>query len=150
MRDSFQVVQELIKLKAIKVELHKQEREITRQAEELSKPILSDKKQIKVLYEWFENLREEEKLTGSRSVHNRQFLFVVILLFSPSTLAGEKLRPGIRNELAEVFKCKSPSSISNLCSDVLLWYQSYEGFRKSTDALYSKLIDKIELKNDLN
>lgn len=136
MRESIDVIKELTFIKEKKAQIIQRE-------QELSKPVLTDYKKIQVIYDWFQNLPEELLLTKQDAVHKRQFLFIIILLFSPSFLVGKKLKIGLRDELARVLEFKSPSAVSNLGSDVLFWYKSYQGYREKTTKIYEKLLQEL-------
>ena len=137
MRASIDLIEELTFIKQKKASIIQQE-------QELSKPILTDYSQVGRIYDWFKNLPEDLLLTRQDSVHKRQFLFIIILLFSPSFLVGDKLKRGLRNELTKVFGFRSPSAVSNLGADVLCWYKSYQGFREKTNKIYQKLLAELQ------
>lgn len=136
MRPSIDIIKELTFLREKK-------EDITQREQEVSKPILTELKQIQIIYDWFYSLPKEYLLTDQDSVHKRQFLFIIILLFSPTFFVGDKLKRGLRNELARVLHFRSPSAISNLSSDVLCWYKSYQGFREKTNRIYEKLLCEL-------
>ena len=136
MRECIDLIEELTFIKQKKALIIQKELE-------LSKPILADVNQVAQIYDWFKNLPEELLLTNQDSVHKRQFLFIVILLFSPSFLVGEKLKRGLRDELTRVFGFRSPSAVGNLSADVYCWYKSYQGFREKTNKIYLKLFDEL-------
>lgn len=82
MRESIDVIKELTFIKEKKAQIIQRE-------QELSKPVLTDYKKNQIIYDWFQNLPEELLLTKQDAVHKRQFLFIIILLFSPSFLVGK-------------------------------------------------------------
>lgn len=131
----------IVELKAIR----EQKSRLTERENELSSPELKDLSLIPKIYEWFkEILAERDCPPNPESVTQRKkFLFIVLFLFTPSTLAGGRLPNGVRAALADVLPKVSPCVISNNIADILFIYQNYKDFRSDIGHLYSEIINRI-------
>lgn len=140
MTGEFSVISELKTIREQKSRLSERE-------EELSTPLLDDLGLIQQLYDWF-----KEILTSSDfpprfdSVHQRKkFIFIILFLYSPSTLAGGRVSNKIREELARVVSCH-PSYISHNIENVLFEFQQYRDYRKDIDYLYTEIVNRLKVK----
>ena len=108
----FSVISELKSIREQKSRLS--EREL-----ELSEPVLYNYSLIREIYEWF-----KEILSGltfpprdNSPIQRKKFIFIILFLYSPSTLAGGKMKVGLRDKIAEITGCTG-SLISHNCEDV--------------------------------
>lgn len=134
---------EISELKAIREEkLRLLEREA-----ELLKPILRQVELLPTLFEWFIEIRNNMPVRPDRmSVRTRkQFLFIILWLYSPATLSGGRLLYGLRRKLVEVFHVNSRTIISDNCSDVVFYYQQYKDFRIEVDYIRMQLLNRLRL-----
>ena len=131
----------IAELKAIR----EQKSRLTERENELSFPELKDLSLIPKIYGWFkEILAGRDCPPNPESVTQRKkFLFIVLFLFTPSTLAGGRLPNGVRAALSEVLPDVSPCVISNNIADVLFIYQNYKDFRSDIEYLYAEIINRI-------
>ena len=67
------------------------------------------------------------------AIQRKMFVFIIVLLYSPSTLAGGCLNRGVRDGLAYALKLNAPSAVSRICSDLIFSYQHYRDFRLDVD-----------------
>lgn len=126
------VVSELIEIRRKKFELAQREAEI-------SVPRLTDLDLIPEIYQLFTRLCPQEQ-ERRRSVRSRkQFIFIILMFYSPAALAGDRMVDGLRNKLAEVVKITSRSAISNNNTDLVFLYETYKDFRYETDCLYREV-----------
>ena len=135
----------IIELKSIR----EQKSRITERENELASPELKDLTLIPKIYGWFkEILAGRDCPPNPESVTQRKkFLFIVLFLFTPSTLAGGRLPNGVRSALAEVMPDVSPCVISNNIADILFIYQNYNDFRSDIGEIYEKILGILREKN---
>ena len=132
----------IVELKSIR----EQKSRLTERENELASPELKELTLIPQIYEWFkEILATRDCPPNLESVTQRKkFLFIVLFLFTPSTLAGGRLPNGVRAALAEVFPDISPCVISNNIADVPFIYQNYKDFRQDIDYLYTEIVKRLQ------
>ena len=141
----FSVVSELKTIREQKSRLSERENEI-------STPIIFDLSYIKIIYEWFCEIRGERNCPGrNESVHIRkQFIFIILFLYSPSTLAGGRMPVGLRDAIAEAVDLKDITFISHNVETVVFMYQNYKDFRQDIEYLYTEIINRLKIKGLIN
>ena len=88
---------EIAEIKSIR----EQKSKLSAREKELTEPILTDLDMIGALYRWFQEIISQKETFRVGSVTQRKkFIFIILFLYSPSTLAGGKMKNGLRN------KCK--------------------------------------------
>lgn len=124
----------------------KEERKRLEQEEiKLSTPIIQDLRRVREVYQYC--LDAHKELAPSQSPNKpfvrRRFLFVLLFLFSPKTLAGGKMGHGLRAEIAKVMKIES-SNVSHYHSNILFFYNVYSDFREDVNKLFEIVFDKLK------
>lgn len=133
---------EIAEIKSIR----EQKSRLSEREAELTAPTLTDLDRIRTLYEWFKEL-QSERICAPREggVHQRKmFIFIVIFLYSPSTLAGGRMLKGLREELAIVLDMHNRETISNNCSSVVFMYNQYKYFRRDIEVLYIEIMKRVK------
>lgn len=113
---------------------------------ELSTPLLTDTQYIPVIYDWFCELSvphriDREELTNPQKA---EFLFIILAIYSPITLAGGKLMNGLRDKLAALLGYKSPSAVSNFIAADLYFHYTHTGHKESIDRIYEEIWKRLE------
>lgn len=131
----------IMELKAIR----EQKSRLSEREQELSSPILTDLSLIPDIYSWFKDIVADTDSPSNPDgvMQRKKFLFIVLFLYAPSSLAGGRLPNGIRAELANVFPDVSPCVISNNIANVSFIYQQYKNFRQDIEYLYSQILEKL-------
>lgn len=125
--------------------IRKQKSRISEREARLSRPTLQDAALITEIYQWFKDILSDMDFHPNHEsvIQRKKFLFIVLFLFAPSTLAGGRLPNGIRMELTKVFPNVSPCVISNNIADVSFIYQNYKDFRQDVDYLYAEIVKRL-------
>ena len=132
----------IIRIKRIRIE----KSELSKEETELSAPIITDKSKVGRLFEIFKEIMEERPCPPNPdSVYQRKkFIFISLFLYSPNALAGSRMIPGLREELAKTLGIKEPSTISNYCSDLVFLYQNYSDFREDIIKIFSQVVERMK------
>lgn len=136
---------EIVELESIKEQKQKLvEREML-----LSYPRLSDTDLISVIYEWFNELKENSKPAGRNSIvhQKKQFLFIALYLFSPGVLAGNRLPTGLRNKIAKAMCLSDVSFISHNIDKVVFMHKNYKDFRNEVACVYEQILERLRTEN---
>lgn len=132
--------------------LREQKSRISERESELSVPKLTDLELIPEIYKWFcelvGNCGASERRAGVR--FRKQFIYIIMFLYSPSTLAGGKITTGLRDILARLLGFKSPTGVSNLCADVTFYYNNYKDYRADIEYLYTEIVNRLRFKGLIN
>ena len=136
----FDKIKRIRKIRSVKSDLSKEENI-------LIKPILSDKKLIPLIYKTFTNIICKKSDEGISTVMQRKkFIFIILYLYSPSSLAGDKMASGLRNELSKVLGIQAKSTISNNSADLVFLYQyNYMNFRNDVEFIYNKILSWLKI-----
>lgn len=131
----------IIRLKKIEID----KAELLNEEKILKEPTLTDMNLIPDIYEIYKSTIGK----NYASVQNRKkFIFVVLYLYSPSTLSCNKRMPtGLRDEIASVVNLYNKSTISTNYSDVIFLYQNYSDFRNDVSRIYNSIVEKLNEKN---
>ncbi len=118
----------------------------------LSAPSLTDLGLIGTLYDWFRECMEQRDCASHPEgvVERKKFILIVLLLYSPATLAGGKMAVGLRDKLSEVLGVRSRSTISDNCSDVVFFFNRYKSFKTEVEAVYTTLTQRLQAKESVN
>lgn len=138
----------IIRLKKIRIE----KSELSEEESILTAPILTDKGLISEIYKIFVDLLNERGCPPNIDsvTQRKKFIFIILYLFSPSSLAGGKTIHGVRREIARVFGVQSECTISNNCEDVVFLYQNYSDFCSDIEYFYTEIINRLKVKGLIN
>ena len=103
-------------------------------------PKLKDLSLISKIYEIFEQMKGNEIKVNDR----KEFIFVVIYLYSPNKFFGGKMPQGLRRAIAKATKVTCASVISATCTELMVLYTTYSDFRQGVDELIQKVNDVLE------
>ena len=112
---------------------------------ELTEPTLTDLNMIETLYGWFQEIISQKEMFRLGNVTQRKkFIFIILFLYSPSTLAGGKMKNGLRNKLAEVLGVSAQTAISDNRNNLVFSYQLYKYFRQDVDWIYGEMMKRLK------
>lgn len=102
-------------------------------------PKLKDLNLIPKIYKVFEELKGNEIKVNDR----KEFIFVVIYLYSPNKFFGGKMPQGMRKAISKAAKIDS-TCISRTCTELMVLYTTYSDFRQGVDELLRVVLEKLE------
>lgn len=131
---------EIAEIKSIR----EQKSRLSEREKELTEPTLTDLDMIPTLYAWFSEIISDRDCPGRvESVTQRKkFLFIVLYLFSPVTLAEGKMLAGLREKLARLYNV-SPVVISNNCRDIVFLY-NWDPEWRMLDGVFDEMMGKLK------
>ena len=130
----------IIRLKKIRIE----KSELSEEENILTSPVLKDKSLIHEIYKIFVELLNKRGCPPNIDsvTQRKKFIFIILYLFSPSSLAGGKMTAGLREEMSRV--------ISDNCADVVFLYQNYGDFSGDIEYLYTEIVHRLKIKGLIN
>nr|DAU82730.1 MAG TPA: hypothetical protein [Caudoviricetes sp.] len=113
---------------------------------ELGEPILEDLTLLPEIYEAYKRVFSRRgRPDEAMSVRNRKkFLMVVLYLYSPKALAGDRMRMGLRKKVSELFGLTTSTPISDNCSGLIVQYRAYADFRRDVDIIFQEVLESLE------
>lgn len=138
----------IIRLKKIRIE----KSELSEEENSLITPLLTDKCLIRIVYDVFVEILGERGCPPciDSVTQRKKFIFIILYLFSPSSLAGGKMTAGLREEMSRVLGIQSKSTISDNCADVVFLYQNYGDFSWDIEYLYTEIVNRLKFKGLIN
>lgn len=94
-------------------------------------PKLKDLNLIPKIYELF----EQKKGSFIKPNERKEFIFVIIYLYSPNKFFGGKMPQGLRRAITKATKVTCASVISATCTELMVLYTTYQDFRAGVDEL---------------
>lgn len=126
------------------ITIHQRKLELENKEAELSTPKLTDQELIPMIFEWFSELSHCNTATGQLTSDEKiQFLFVIMKLYSPISLAGGRTVKGLRDKMAKIYGYTSPSGVSNNIKKMMDMYSFYRPFQKVVHTYYEAIIDRL-------
>lgn len=102
-------------------------------------PRLTDLTLIPKLYDWYCAYAEENKFTADLNSRKKQFVFVVLMLFSPPSIFGGKIRKALRNAIAHTFGISDGTAIYKMRDKAVAWQSTYKTFADEIDKAYQHI-----------
>lgn len=102
-------------------------------------PKLKDLSLIPKIYEVFEEIKGSHITVNDR----KEFIFVVIYLYSPNKFFGGKMPQGMRKAISRTMRIDS-TCISRTCTELMVLYSTYSDFRQGVDDLLTSVLEKLE------
>ena len=99
-------------------------------------PKLKDLNLIPKIYELF----EQKKGSVIKPNERKEFIFVIIYLYSPNKFFGGKMPQGLRRAITKATKVTCASVISATCTELMVLYTTYSDFRQGVDELMNKIL----------
>ena len=116
-------------------------RQAIEENEKVVSPKLRDLTLIPKIYELFEQMKGKEIKINDR----KEFIFVVIYLYSPNKFFGGKMPQGLRRAITKATKVTCASVISATCTELTVLYTTYSDFRQGVDNLMNKVLLSMNL-----
>lgn len=115
----------------------------------LTLPLLHNTALLPNILHWYEETAPEMDTTSrdAKALHSQCFIFIVTMLYSPSTLAGGKLSLGLRSQLSQMLHFKSPTSISNIIPNLMFLYNNYKSYKQRIDTAFDYILNKLKSQN---
>lgn len=125
-------------------DIRRQKSSLTERENELMKPILTDMELVPAIFRWFCEINGNNGVPERRkgAEFRQKFIFIILFLYSPSALAGGKMKRGLRNKITEVIG-GTGTLISHSYSDLMFRYQMYKHYREEIDSIYNAIINRL-------
>lgn len=112
---------------------------LSKEENELSTPTLTNLNQVGNLYDMFCAFEDDE---GELTLRRKKFMFVMLYLFSPTALAGSKMKRGLREKIASVLGCTC-SNISHDYKNASFYYLTYKEFRNDCNNVIKYMLERV-------
>lgn len=120
---------------------------------ELGEPMLHDLSLLPKIYNAYLRVFERRGCPEkAQQVYNRKkFLLIALYLYSPMTLAGDRMRlVGLRDKLSELFGLNTSTPISDNLAGLALNYNTYRDFRRDVNIIFDEILTELKDEEELN
>ena len=128
-------IKPLKQLEAIRDEIGK----LKRKESEIVKPITKDVRLIKDAYSLFREFIQKKRICGWDKT---KFIFVIVYLYAPSVITGDRLPHKLRSEIASVTGM-NPSAVSQNCKRLLFFFEKYNEFKSTCNSFMKFIVDGL-------
>lgn len=113
---------------------------------ELSEPLLTDLQYVPMIFSWFCQLSGVSSSANGKLNRDqkKQFLFIILFLYSPAALAGGRITARVRCAVAKVLQYKAQSGVSNQLETTVSLYYQYKDFKDQVDYLYTEIRKRLK------
>ena len=114
---------------------------------EILKPLLTDLSLMSTIKEMFIGILAEKPLPplASSPAQRRKLLFVILYLYAPGVLLGDRFPNGVRKAIVDIFPDASPAVISHNSNDLLFLFENYRDFRDEVTAIFHVVVEKLSI-----
>lgn len=115
--------------------------ELSQMLEELGEPILTDLALLPQIHEAYKRVFSRRGCPEDAMIvrNRKKFLMVVLYLYSPKALAGDRMRMGLRKAISELFGLSTSTPISDNCAGLVVQYNAYADFRRDVDLIFNEI-----------
>ncbi len=115
--------------------------ELSQIFEELGEPILTDLALLPTIHEAYKRIFARRGCPqDAMLVRNRKkFLMVVLYLYSPKALAGDRMRMGLRKVISGLFGLTTSTPISDNCAGLIVEYNAYVDCCSDVDLIFNEV-----------
>ena len=138
------VLENITEIKRIRTEIKK----MIERKKALTAPVITDLSLMPLVYSLFRKMVDKSHFTWKYKETDRRkiFVFIALCLYSPESLAGWKIRQGLRKEIAKVTGVRTLSAISNNRADAIGYYCQYANFEASMKILLREMVEELRKK----
>lgn len=133
------------KVMALKA-IRKKSLELLRASDELGEPLLEDLSLLPRIYDIYLGVFKKRGCPDKalQVYHRKKFLLIALYLYSPKTLAGDRMRVGLRDKLSELFGLTTSTPISDNCANIIFNYEKYRDFRRDVDIIFNEIVAALD------
>lgn len=92
-------------------------------------PKMSDLSLIGKIHQLYVKVADESGFSGDGTSNNKQFVFLVLYLYSPASLCGGTINRKLRKAVASVLGINADTALYKMRATSVSWYDTYPEFR---------------------
>lgn len=100
---------------------------------------LEDLSLIEKIHGWYIETAREHAFSGDGTTNNKQFVFLILSLYSPASLVGGGINKNLRRAIASALGIKANTAIYKMRSCAVNWYDIYPKFRGECNTAISEV-----------
>lgn len=100
---------------------------------------MKDMAMIEKIHGWYIETAREHSFSGDGTSNNKQFVFLILNLYSPASLVGGGINKNLRRSIASALGIKASTAIYKMRSNAVHWYKIYPGFREECNTAITEV-----------
>lgn len=113
---------------------------------ETLRPKLNDLSMVGQIREWYQQTARECRFKGDGKGNNKQFVFLILNLYSPASLIGGSINKSLRRAIASTLGITAGHAIYKMRSLAIAWYRTYPRFQNECNTAILKIDEKLSAK----
>lgn len=120
-------------------------RELAEEEARLTRPRLNNFDRIPLLYQWFKEImnRQYPELFIDSPTQRKKFIFIILYLYAPGVLAGDKMPQGLRQCIADAIGLQRVAFISQNIETIVFWCLRDKEFQRTVSKIYEEIEEKL-------
>lgn len=102
-------------------------------------PRLTDLSLIAKIHEMYVGFARESGFNADGTDNNKQFLFLILWLYSPASLLGGRINKELRSSIATALGISASTALYKMRSTSVSWYETYPEFRNECNLALEKI-----------
>lgn len=94
---------------------------------------------IEKIHGWYIETAREHDFCGDGNANNKQFVFLILNLYSPASLVGGGINKSLRRAIASALGINANTAIYKMRSTAVNWYNIYPKFRGECNVAISEV-----------
>ena len=109
---------------------------------------LTDLSLIPNIYKWYRECANKNQFSSDRRNNNyKQFICIILLLYSPASLFGGKIRNDLRVSIADLLHLRANTIVYHMRDRVIVWIGTYKTFADEVAIAYEDVMMHLQLSN---
>lgn len=117
--------------------------QLSAEIRQVSTPIMTNIDDMALVFRKFTETCGISESNQLDSYQRKKFLMVALYLFSPRTLAGGKMKSGLRSALARTLNVRTQTSISENSANLMVLYRGYRDFRRDVNLTLASIYEEL-------
>ncbi len=125
--------------------LREQKKKIICRERELAVPFITDWGMLPRIYGWFREILANRDFSPPADgiTQRKEFIFIVLYLFAPAVLAGDRMPVGLRDKIAAAINLRDITFISHNIDTVVFLHRYDKAFRADIEYIYTEILKRL-------
>lgn len=104
---------------------------------------LTDLSLIPQLYDWYQDCTLRNNFISDSHNHNKQFVFIMLMLYSPRSLYGAEIKRGLRKSIAAAININEDTALYRMRSKAAIWIKTYKAFSSEVTIAFDEIMNRL-------
>ena len=106
---------------------------------------LTDVSLIPQIFKWYRQCAQDHNFgSDCRNNNYKQFIFIILFLYSPASLFGGKIKNDLRTTVADLLHLRANTIVYHMRDKVVVWIGTYKVFADEVTIAYEDIIQHLQ------